>query len=114
MLSLSISPQSIIIIAVVCYLIITNIAGFASMGIDKKKAEKKQWRIPEATLFLIAAIGGSIGSTFGMRHFRHKTKHWYFVIGMPLILVIQIVVAAIIPTLQRLTHFVKENHIKNG
>lgn len=82
------NPIIIAIIAV--YLIIANIAGFASMGIDKKKAEKKQWRTPEATLFLIAAIGGSIGSIIGMRHFRHKTKHWYFVVGMPLILVIQI------------------------
>ena len=82
------NPIIIAIIAV--YLIIANIAGFASMGIDKKKAEKKQWRTPEATLFLIAAIGGSIGSIIGMRHFRHKTKHWYFVMGMLLILVIQI------------------------
>ena len=82
------NPIIITIIAV--YLVIANIAGFASMGIDKKKAEKKQWRTPEATLFLIAAIGGSIGSIIGMRHFRHKTKHWYFVVGMPLILIIQI------------------------
>ena len=82
------NPIIIAIIAV--YLIIANIAGFASMGIDKKKAEKKQWRTPEATLFLIAAIGGSIGSIIGMHHFRHKTKHWYFVVGMPLILIIQI------------------------
>ncbi len=80
----------IIMIIIAAYLIIANITGFASMGIDKKKAEKNQWRTPEATLFLIAAIGGSIGSIIGMRHFRHKTKHWYFVVGMPLILVIQI------------------------
>ena len=82
------NPIIIAIIAV--YLIIANIAGFVSMGIDKKKAEKKQWRTPEATLFLIATIGGSIGSIIGMHHFRHKTKHWYFVVGMPLILIIQI------------------------
>ncbi len=92
MLYLAISPQSIIIMVVACYLVSANIAGFASMGIDKKKAERKQWRIPEATLFLIAAIGGSIGSILGMKHFRHKTKHWYFVIGMPFILIIQLII----------------------
>ena len=80
----------VITAVIAAYLIIINIAGFASMGIDKKKAERKQWRTPEATLFLIAAIGGSIGSIIGMKYFRHKTKHWYFVIGMPLILIIQI------------------------
>lgn len=72
------------------YLVCVNIAGFISMGVDKAKAKKKAWRIPEATLFIIALIGGSIGSIIGMRVFRHKTRHWYFVVGMPLILVIQI------------------------
>lgn len=64
------------------------------MGIDKRKAIKKVWRIPESTLFIVALIGGSIGSIIGMNFFRHKTKHWYFVLGMPLILIAQI--AAII------------------
>ena len=68
-----------------------NLTGFALMGIDKQKARKKAWRIPEATLFLFALCGGSIGSIIGMYAFRHKTKHWYFVIGMPLILVLQLV-----------------------
>lgn len=59
------------------------------MGIDKRRARKRAFRIPEATLFLIALIGGSIGSIIGMYTFRHKTRHWYFVYGMPFILFVQ-------------------------
>lgn len=66
-----------------------------SMGIDKEKAKRGSWRIPEKTLFLLAIIGGSIGSIIGMQVFRHKTKHWYFVWGMPAILVLQIVVVTL-------------------
>ncbi len=72
------------------YLFIVNLLGFICMGIDKRRAIKKHWRIPEATLFIIALIGGSIGSIIGMRFFHHKTRHWYFVYGMPAILVLQI------------------------
>ena len=68
----------VILTVIAAYLLIINIVGFAGMGIDKRKAEKRQWRTPETTLFLIAAIGGSIGSIAGMKYFRHKTKHWYF------------------------------------
>lgn len=82
------------------YLVIINLCGFLSMKIDKKKAEKNKWRIPEKTLFIIAALGGSIGSIAGMQKFRHKTKHWYFVIGMPAILILQIVLAYFIITLK--------------
>ncbi len=60
------------------------------MGIDKKRAIKRAFRIPEATLFLIAIIGGTIGSILGMYVFRHKTRHVSFVYGMPAILFIQI------------------------
>lgn len=77
----------------IVYLILVNIAGFLSMGIDKHKAKKGQWRIPEKTLFLIAAIGGSIGSMYGMHLFRHKTKHKSFVYGMPAILIMQLLMA---------------------
>ena len=73
----------------VLYGIIVNVAGFAAMGIDKGRARRKVWRIPESTLFLIALIGGSIGSLLGMYGFRHKTRHWYFVWGMPAILILQ-------------------------
>lgn len=72
------------------YFIIINLIGFLSMYLDKYKARKHLWRIPEATLFIIAIIGGSIGSILGMRVFHHKTRHWYFVYGMPAILIIQI------------------------
>ena len=61
------------------------------MGIDKHKAKKNKWRIPEALLFLFAFLWGSIGTTLGMHVFRHKTRHWYFKYGMPLILILQIV-----------------------
>ena len=70
---------------IVGYLVCINLAGLASMGMDKRKAIRHQWRIPEATLFLIALLGGSLGSIIGMQLFRHKTKHWYFVCGMPAI-----------------------------
>lgn len=72
------------------YLVIVNILGFALMGIDKRKAKKRAFRIPEATLFMVAIIGGSIGSIIGMRLFHHKTRHWYFNYGMPAILILQI------------------------
>ena len=70
---------------IIGYLVCINLAGLASMGMDKRKAIRRQWRIPEATLFLIALLGGSLGSIIGMQLFRHKTKHWYFVWGMPAI-----------------------------
>lgn len=73
------------------YFIIINLCGIFSMYIDKKRARRHQWRISEKTLFLIALFGGSAGSVIGMYMFRHKTKHWQFVIGMPAILTIQAV-----------------------
>ena len=78
------------------YLVIINAAGFLLMLIDKWKAKKNRWRIPEATLFLVAIIGGSIGSIAGMYTFRHKTKHIKFIVGMPLILALQIVTCILI------------------
>jgi uncharacterized membrane protein YsdA (DUF1294 family) len=78
------------------FLIVMNIIGFASMGIDKKRAQRSAFRIPEATLFAIALIGGSLGSILGMRVFHHKTKHWYFKFGMPLILILQILTALLL------------------
>ena len=72
------------------YVVIMNIIGFGIMGIDKWKAKKGFWRIPESTLFIIAVIGGSIGSILGMHTFLHKTRHWYFVYGMPAIFLIQL------------------------
>ncbi len=80
-----------ILIALILYLLVMNVIGFSLMGIDKSKARKRAWRIPESTLFLFAIFGGSIGSIIGMYVFRHKTKHWYFVVGMPLILILQLI-----------------------
>jgi uncharacterized membrane protein YsdA (DUF1294 family) len=74
------------------YFIGMNLLGFALMGIDKQKARKHAWRIPERTLFLASILGGSIGTWAGMYVFRHKTKHWYFAVGMPAILMVQIVI----------------------
>lgn len=75
---------------VIIYLVLINLAAFVLMGLDKRKAKKNLWRIPEKTLFLSAILGGSAGAIAGMYVFHHKTRHWYFVIGIPLILVIQI------------------------
>ena len=75
---------------IAAYLLIMNIIGFALMGIDKRRAVKRLWRISESTLFVVAIIGGSLGSIIGMRFFHHKTKHWYFVYGMPAILIIEV------------------------
>lgn len=72
------------------YLAMINFIGFALMGIDKYRAKKRAFRIPEATLFIVAIIGGSAGSLIGMYLFRHKTRHRSFVFGMPLILLLQI------------------------
>ena len=79
-----------VILWVGIYLGVVNIIGFSMMGIDKNRARRKAWRIPEAQFFLVALIGGSIGTTVGMYVFRHKTKHWYFAVGMPVILAVQI------------------------
>lgn len=79
---------------IIAYFILVNIAGFASMGIDKSRARKHEWRISEAMLFFFAIIGGALGSCLGMKLFRHKTKHWYFVYGMPVILILWIVLLA--------------------
>ncbi|ADL34550.1 hypothetical protein bpr_I1815 [Butyrivibrio proteoclasticus B316] len=84
------------LVLIIGYLILTNIIGFALMGIDKRRARKNAFRIPEATLFSIAIIGGSLGSILGMLIFRHKTRHWYFMLGLPLILLIQILLVAVL------------------
>ena len=79
-----------VITMLLSYFAAVNLIGFALMGIDKYKAKKRAFRIPEATLFIIAVIGGSIGSLLGMYTFRHKTRHRSFVYGMPFILLVQI------------------------
>lgn len=75
---------------VLLYLIIVNAAAFLLMLADKLKAKRGAWRIPEATLMGMAAIGGSVGALAGMYLFRHKTKHIKFTLGIPVILIGQI------------------------
>ena len=78
------------------YVVVINLIGFIVMGMDKRRAKKHAFRIPEATLFTIAIIGGSVGCIIGMRYFHHKTRHWYFVYGMPFILILQIALVVFI------------------
>lgn len=82
------------------YLAAVNLAGFLLMGLDKWKAKHRKWRIPEKVLFGAAIAGGSLGAWAGMYVFRHKTRHWQFVVGMPLILAVQ-AIAAFLLTFQR-------------
>lgn len=77
-------------ILLLIYLAAINLSGIFIMLADKRRARKNKWRIQERTLFLIALAGGSPGCLAGMYLFRHKTRHWYFVLGMPFILVLQI------------------------
>ncbi len=79
--------------AAVGYLIVVNLIAFYLMGHDKARAKKGGRRIPERTLFLWAAIGGSAGAIVGMRTWRHKTKHASFLFGLPGILILQLVLA---------------------
>lgn len=73
------------------YLLLVNLAAFLVMGADKRRAKRGTWRISEKALFLPALLGGALGGVLGMRTFRHKTKHWYFRLGFPLLLVLQAV-----------------------
>ena len=77
--------------ALLYYLIVINIVTFMVYGIDKWKAKQGSWRISEATLLILAVIGGSIGALLGMKVWRHKTMHKKFKYGLPLILIIQII-----------------------
>lgn len=76
------------------YLLTLNALGFILMLVDKQKAKKNRWRIPEATLIGVAVIGGSLGSLLGMYTFRHKTRHLKFTLGIPVILLAQLFLAS--------------------
>ena len=82
----------------ICYLLAVNIATFLLYGIDKYKAKKNQWRISEATLLTMAAIGGSIGAWAGMQLWHHKTMHKKFKYGIPLIIIMQVALAVYLLT----------------
>ena len=77
---------------IVIYLIAINLITFFAMWLDKWKAKRGKWRIPENTLFIITAIGGGIGTIAGMYLFRHKTKKWTFKIGLPVLLILDILI----------------------
>ena len=80
-------------LTVICVLLLVmNLAAFALMGMDKLKAKRGAWRIPEKTLFLVTALFGGLGGTLGMTLFRHKTRHWYFKFGFPALLLMQVAV----------------------
>lgn len=81
---------------VICYLTVINIAAFLIYGLDKRRAMKDRWRIPESTLLGVAVIGGTVGAFLGMMFFRHKIRKWKFVLGVPLIFVLQAVAASYI------------------
>lgn len=78
------------------YLVLVNAIAFLLMLIDKIKAKKKMWRIPERVLLGVSAIGGSLGGLLGMQLFRHKTKHLQFAIGIPVMLVVHIVLLVVL------------------
>lgn len=80
----------------IAYFLIMNLAGLFAMWIDKSRAKRNAWRIRERTLFGIAGLGGSAGALTGMYLFRHKTKHMSFVVGIPLILIAQIILGGLL------------------
>lgn len=84
---------------ILTYLVLMNLIAFIAFGIDKWKARNNAWRIPETTLFLLAILGGSIGAKLGMHIWHHKTKHLSFVIGVPVIMLLQVVLFVFITRL---------------
>lgn len=76
---------------IILYFVIINIIGFLVMYIDKQKAKKGKWRIPEKTIFIITVLGGGIGTISGMYVFRHKTQKLHFTIGLPTITILEII-----------------------
>lgn len=76
-----------------CYLLLVNVIAFVMYGIDKRRAKKDAWRIPEARLLLVAAAGGSVGAWLGMKVWRHKTLHKKFRYGVPAIFMLQVALA---------------------
>ena len=86
--------KSSIIIAALAVVVVMNIVAFALMGHDKRCARQGKWRVPEKTLFLVTACFRGLGGVLGMKVFHHKTKHWYFRVFFPVLLVVQIVLLA--------------------
>ncbi|MGE5629755.1 MAG: DUF1294 domain-containing protein [Caulobacteraceae bacterium] len=74
------------------YLAAVNILGFVIMGIDKSKSKRHKWRISESSIFVVGLLGGGIGVLLGMSFFRHKTKHLKFMLGIPLVIILNIII----------------------
>lgn len=77
--------------SILLYILVVNILTYILMWLDKQKARKNQYRIPERTFFLLSILGGAVGTLIGMRTFRHKTKHPRFTVGIPILIVLNIV-----------------------
>lgn len=86
--------KTTVVVVATILLVVMNIISFALMGHDKKCAQKGKWRVPERTLFLATACFGGLGGVLGMKVFHHKTKHWYFKVFFPALLVIQVALLA--------------------
>ena len=87
--------RNAIIFAGIIILVITNTLCFVLMGMDKRRAQRAEWRISEKTLFLSCICFGALGGVLGMRHFHHKTHHWYFRVFFPVLLVLQVILLAV-------------------
>ena len=83
-----------VVLVALAILTVMNILSFCLMGYDKKCARQGKWRVPERTLFLAAACFGGLGGVLGMKVFHHKTKHWYFKVFFPVLLVMQVALLA--------------------
>ena len=83
-------PNIFTIKNIIIYLLIINLIGFFMMWSDKRRAKWGKWRIPEQTLFIVTALGGGIGTIAGMYVFRHKTQKLKFIIGLPLLVILEI------------------------
>lgn len=79
--------------ALLVWLAGVNVVTFILYGVDKSRAKKGRWRIPEKTLLLLPLLGGSAGGILGMATFHHKTRHWYFRIGLPVMFLLQVALA---------------------
>ncbi len=84
------------ILFIIAYMAMINLYGFISCGMDKKKAQKGEWRIPEKRFFITTVLGGGIGVLAGMYKFRHKTKHRSFTLGIPAIIIAQCILLYLI------------------
>jgi uncharacterized membrane protein YsdA (DUF1294 family) len=89
-MAFSLGGMFVMRIEFVFFLLVMNLVGFIIMGVDKSKARKRQYRISERTLWMMAVFGGSVGVTAGMLYFRHKTKHLQFKYGLPLIVLLHL------------------------